>query len=121
MVSIHSTVGTLVVLGYLAATVLYAYAAAGRPVALARYVSFAAAGLLLVQYVLGFWLLGDGYRNQASHYAFAILALVTVGLEHGFAPTRATPRARASVAGLAALGTLILVVITYLLGQGSIG
>ncbi len=118
MVGIHSTVGTLVILGYLATAILYGLAYAGRAVPVLRVVSFAAAGLLLLQYVLGFSLLGDGYRNQASHYAFALGALVTVGLEHGLAANRPEGRPRAAVGGLAAVGTLVLVVITYLIGQG---
>ena len=117
MVDIHSTVGTLVILGYLAATVLNVLALTGRSFPWARTVSLAAAGLLLLQYLLGFWLLADGHRNRGSHYILALLPVLTVGLEHGFAPTRSTPRARAATAAAATALTLGLVVSAYLVGE----
>ena len=117
MVNVHSTIGTLVVVGYLAATVLHGLALAGRPVPWARMVSFVASGLLLVQYLLGFWLLGDGRRNETIHYVLALAALITVGLEHGFAPTRPTPRERALTATVATAGTLVLVLGAYVVGM----
>ncbi len=116
MVNVHNTVGTLVVLGYLAVTVLNLLAAGGRPVGWARPLSFAAAALLLLQYLLGFWLLGEGHRNRNIHYVLALLAIVTVGLEHGFAPTRSTARARAATAAVATALTLALVVGAYIVG-----
>ena len=118
MVNVHNTVGTLVVAAYLALAVVNALRARGRDFAWARPLSFAAAALLLVQYLLGFYLLGEGYRNQASHYLFALLALVTVGLEHGYAPTRFTSRARATASLAATAGTFVLVFIAYAIGMG---
>ena len=117
MVNAHSTLGTLVVLGYLVVTALNAVALTGRTVPWTRTVSFAAAGLLALQYLLGFWLLGDGRRNETSHYVLALLALVTVGLEHGFAPTRSTPRSRAATATIATALTLALGVGAYIVGR----
>ncbi len=119
MVGIHSTVGTLVVLAYLALTVVNLLGANGRSFGLARPLSFAAAGLLLLQYVLGFSLLGSGYRNAGSHYALAFLALATVGMEHGYASTRPTERARYRTAALATALTFLLVVVTYIIGQSN--
>ena len=117
MVDLHMTVGTLVVLGYLVATVLNLLALGGRAFRWARYVSFAAAALLLVQYSLGFSLLGEGYRNRGIHYVLALSALITVGLEHGYANSRPTPRARAAFGALATALTFALVVSAYLVGQ----
>lgn len=118
MVAVHNIVGTLVVVAYLAVTVANVLRVRGGDVPWARSLSYAAAGLLLVQYLLGFWLLGRGRDNQASHYAVALLALVTVGLEHGYASTRATPRARAAAALVAAALTFVLVAVAYSIGQG---
>lgn len=119
MDGIHSIVGTLVVLAYLALTVINLLGANGRSFGWARPLSFAAAGLLLLQYVLGFSLLGSGFRNAGSHYAFALLALVTVGMEHGYAGTRETPRARHRAAAVATALTFLLVVVAYIIGQSN--
>ena len=119
MVGVHNIVGTLVVVAYLALTVVNLLRLRGTEVSWTRSLSFAAAAILLVQYAIGFWLLGDGYRNRTSHYVLALLAIVTVGLEHGYARTRVTPRARASTA-LAATGlTLVLVAVAHAIGSAS--
>jgi hypothetical protein len=119
MVGLHNIVGTLVVLAYLVLTVVNVLRARGSDLPWARTLSFVAAGLLLIQYLLGFWLLGSGHRNQVAHYVFALLAIVTVGLEHGYAQTRVTQPARARAALAATAATLILVVIAYSIGQSS--
>ena len=117
MVNVHNTVGTLVVLAFLALTVVNVLGVIGREIAFGRALSGIASVLLLVQYALGFWLLGLGHDNRASHYAFALLALVGVGLEHGYARTRGNPRARA-VASLVATGlTFALVLVAYVIGM----
>lgn len=118
MVTVHNVVGTLVVVAYLVLAVANLLRLRGSDAAWARPLSFAAAGLLLVQYAIGFYLLGTGHNQPASHYAFALLALVTVGLEHGYASTRATPRARATAALIATALTFALVAVAYSIGQG---
>lgn len=118
MVTVHNVVGTLVVVAYLALAVANVLRVRGGDVPWARMLSFAAAGLLILQYLLGFWLLGSGNANQPSHYAFALLAVLTVGLEHGYAQTRSTPRARATTALVATVATFLLVAIAYSIGQG---
>ncbi len=117
MVGLHNTVGTLVVLAYLVLTVLYALWAAGRPLPAVRIVSGVAAGLLLIQYILGFWLLGDGHRNVGSHYVFALLPILTLGLEHGYARSRPTPQSRATMGAVGAGLTFILVTAAYIIGS----
>lgn len=117
MVEVHNIVGTAVVIAYLALAVVNGLRVAGRAVSWVRGLSFAAAGLLLVQYVLGFTLLGEGYRGQTSHYLFALLALFTVGLEHGYAQTRLTPRARATSAMVATSLTFLLVLVAHIIGS----
>ena len=117
MVEVHNVVGTLVVLAYLALTAVYALAARGQPLPATRILSIVAATLLLIQYLLGFWLLGEGYRNRGSHYLFALLAIITVGLEHGYARTRLTDRARATTAVVATSLTFVLVLVAHIIGS----
>lgn len=118
MVSVHNVVGTLVVVAYLALAIVNAFRVRDRALSWARPIAIAAAGLLLVQYVIGLSLIGGGDRNRTSHYVFALLAIVTVGLEQGYAPTRLTPRARATAALAATLATFVLVLVAYWIGIG---
>lgn len=117
MVTVHNIVGTLVVVAFLALTVVNVLGVTGRPVGFGRALSAIASVLLLVQYALGFWLLGLGRDNRASHYAFALLALVGVGLEHGYARTRSDPRARAVASLVATALTFALVLVAYVIGS----
>jgi hypothetical protein len=39
--------------------------------------------VLMLQVVLGFWLMGIGLRAPSAHYALGILALLGVGAAHG--------------------------------------
>lgn len=121
MTLLHNIVGTLVLLGYLVATILYLLNYTGRRIPQARMVSMAAAGLLAVQLVLGFILLGSGEDRPATHYMFAVLAFISVGFEHGFAANRTSLQQRNLLSALATFVTLILVLITYLIGEGTIG
>ena len=120
MVGFHSVVGTLVVLGYLMLTVLYVAAVArggGRVAPLARPLSYAAGSLLLLQLVLGFALLGSGRENRGLHYVLALLVVLAVGFEHGYARSRPSETARARLTAAAAALTTVLLVLTYLVGQ----
>ncbi len=117
MVGLHNTVGTLVVLAYLVLTVLYALWARGRPLPAVRIVSGLAGGLLLIQYIIGFWLLGDGHRNAGSHYVFALLPIFTLGIEHGYARSRPTAEFRATMGMVGAGLTFLLVTTAYIIGS----
>lgn len=119
MVGVHSAVGTLVVLAFLALTVVNVLQLTGRSIAWSRQLSFAAAGLLALQYVLGFSLLGSGHKITAAHYLFALGALITVGLEHGMANTQEEPAKRYRLAAAATAGTTALVIIAYAIGQSN--
>jgi hypothetical protein len=120
LVTVHETVGTLVVLAFLALTVVNVLRVTGRQITWARQLSFAAAGLLLLQYVLGFSLLGSDHSITAWHYLFALSAILTVGIEHGMANAQA-PSGNARLAAAATAGTTVLVLIAYAIGssQGS--
>ena len=121
LVTIHNIVGTLVVVAFVIVTILNALRVAGRDIPAARTVSMVAAGLLLLQYVLGFLLLGGGARPNVTHIVIALAALVTVGLEHGYAASRETGRQRAIAALIATLGTTILVGAAHGIGSANSG
>jgi hypothetical protein len=117
--TIHQTVGTLVILAYLALTVVNVLRATGRTIAWARPLSFGAGALLLIQYVLGFGLLGDDADVSPWHYLFALSAIVTVGVEHGMANERPMVAGNPRLAAAAAAGTTILTIVAYAIGTSS--
>jgi hypothetical protein len=118
VVSVHNIVGTLVLIAYLALTAAYALQLSGtRTIAWARQLSMAAAGLLLLQYVLGFGLLGGDHSISASHYLLALAAIIPVGYEHMVANTQESSSGRARLGLFAAAATTILVLIAYLIAE----
>lgn len=119
MDAVHNVVGTVVVLAFLANFAAHLLVFLGRPANWLRGASIAAATALLLQYVLGFSLLADGRDNAGSHYVFAFLPLLTVGLEHGFARTRSTARERGLWGMAATGGTFVLVLIAYIIGTSN--
>jgi hypothetical protein len=119
MVRVHEGVGTLVVLAFLALTIINVMQIRGRSIPWSRQFSFIAAGLLLLQYVIGFNLLGGDHSISAWHYLFALGAIATVGLEHGKANTIPDNSQRARLASVFTAGTTALVIIAYAIGQSS--
>lgn len=119
MVRLHEGIGTLVVLAFLALTIVNVLQLRGRTITWSRQLSFGAAGLLLLQYVLGFSLLGSDHKITAAHYLFALAAIITVGLEHGMADTQEVPSKRYQLAALFAAGTTALTLIAYAIGQSN--
>lgn len=120
MANVHMIVGTLVVLGYALSTILNARLAfTGEGVSWQRQVSFAAATLLLLQWMLGFSLLGEGRNISAIHYVLGLSAILPVGVEHGYAANRERPRQRGLLALAANLVTLVIVLIAYIIGQSN--
>ena len=78
MVRFHEGIGTLVVLAFLALVVVNLLQMSGRSISWTRQLSFAAAGLLFFQYVIGFGLLGGDHDVNPLHFLFALGAIVTV-------------------------------------------
>jgi hypothetical protein len=109
-------IGSLVVLAYLALTVVNVLRATGRQIPWARPLSFGAAGLLVLQYLLGFSLLGSDHKITAWHYTFALAAILTVGLEHGMANAQ-PPSGNARLAAAATAGTTALTLIAFIIGS----
>jgi heme A synthase len=118
VVTVHQIVGTLVVLAYLVLTVVNIMRATGRQITWARPLSFGAAGLLVLQYLLGFSLLGSDHKITAWHYLFALCAILTVGVEHGMANAN-PPSGNARLAAAATAGTTILTLIAYAIGSSN--
>jgi hypothetical protein len=117
--TVHETVGTLVVLAYLALTVVNIVRVTGRRITWGRQLSFAAGGLLLLQYILGFSLLGSDHSITPWHYLFALAAIVTVGIEHAMANERPMVAGNPRLAAAATAGTTILTVIAYAIGASN--
>ena len=117
--TVHLIVGSLVFVSYLLLVIFYFLGMRGKALSFVRPLSMAGAVLLLVQYTLGFSLLGgDGEKPAGTHYILGLAAILTVGAEHALAPGQATPEKRSRVAFIASLGTLALVGVAYQLGQG---
>ena len=119
MVRFHEGVGTLVVLAFLALTVINVLQMRGKAITWSRQLSFGAAGLLFVQYVIGFNLLSGDHSVSAWHFLFALGAIITVGLEHGKANTIEEVSRRARLASLFTAGTTALVIIAYVIAKSS--
>ena len=121
MANVHMVVGTLVVIAFIADAVLRFLASRGTVYSFTRMVGFAAAGLLLIQYVLGFGLLSSSDdKPNPLHYVLALAAIITVGAEHMLTGQPGDdPQGASRKAALATVGTLILVLAAYAIGQAA--
>jgi heme A synthase len=119
MVNVHMVVGSLVLLAYLVLTIVYLLGIGGRTISWTRPLSFAAAALLIIQYILGFSLLGSDHEITGWHYLIAIIAIIPVGLEHMITPQRANPAERSRAGAMFAGITFIIVLIAYVIGESS--
>ncbi len=117
MATVHLYIGTALLLFYLATTIVYAIGIGGTVIPWGKYLSYLASLLLILQYLLGIGLLASGAKNQALHYALAILVIVPIGLEHGLIRRRFQGRQLAvNLTTIAAVTTLVIF-ITYLIGK----
>jgi len=118
MTTVHMIVGLAVVIAFLVSTIAsYLRWSKGTEFTWLRGVSFAAAGLLLLQYVLGFALLGDDREITAIHYILALATIIPVGAEHMFATAERPAAERNRIAFFASLAALVLVLIVYAIGE----
>jgi hypothetical protein len=83
----------------------------------ARGLSFAAAGLLVIQYVIGFGLLGSDHKMKAIHYILALAAIVPVGAEHMVAAQETDPVRSRRTAFICNLVTVALLIVVYAIGE----
>ncbi len=120
MTGVHMVVGLAVVIAFLASTIVnYLRMSRGTVYSWARGLSFAAAGLLLLQYVLGFSLLGDDKEITAVHYILALAAIIPVGAEHMFATSERPETERNRIAFFTSLAAFVLVIIVYAIGESN--
>jgi heme A synthase len=118
MNNIHMIVGTLVIVMYLITFALNIRTArSGKEFSWQKMVSFGAATFLLLQYMLGFSLLGEGNNISAFHYLIALAAIIPVGMEHAYASQRPDAVERGKMAALANLFTIVLVLVAYMIGE----
>ncbi|MEZ4498255.1 MAG: hypothetical protein R2845_16105 [Thermomicrobiales bacterium] len=120
MATVHMIVGAVVLLCYLATVVGYMQGSRGTPPTWVKMTSRAGGALLLLQYALGFSLLGtsDTLPN-ASHYVIALASVITVGGEHMVAAQQEDPVKRNRQSLLFALGTLVLVFAAFAIGEST--
>jgi len=117
MSSLHMTIGSLVIVGYVITLILNIRTArSGAEFSWQKIVAFAAATLLIFQYMLGFSLLSDN-SVPAFHFILALSAIIPVGFEHGYASQRPTAVERGKFAALANVATIILVLVAYMIGE----
>jgi heme A synthase len=118
MTNIHMIIGTLVLVAYIVTLALNINTArTGKDFPWQKMVSFGAATLLLLQYMLGFSLLGEGKDIPAFHFLIALAAIIPVGMEHGYASQRPTAVERGKMGALANVFTLVLVLVAYAIGE----
>lgn len=116
LAGIHSMVGGLVVVALIVVVVVAAMQAAGGDGRLTRTVSIAASVILLLQYLIGFLLLGSGFQNSMTHYILALLILVPIGLQHA-SVRRLSPRSQGVALIIWALAAAFLSIIVYMTGM----
>jgi hypothetical protein len=118
MTDVHMIVGSLVVIAYIIVLVLNVRTAMGRPMlSFQRPLSMAAAGLFLIQILLGMSLLGEGKDIPAAHFLIALLAIFPIGAEHMLTGREVDSRRAGRVAAIANAITLALVLIAYIIGE----
>jgi len=118
--TVHMIVGGLVIVLYLATVVGYMQGSKGVIPAWVRKTSMAGAGLLLLQYALGFSLLGtsDDLPN-AIHYVVALATIFTVGAEHMLTGQEPDPVKKSRLGLMLSLATLVLVFVAFAIGEST--
>ena len=117
---IHEILGGLVVVALIVMAILADIAATGRDIPWIRQWSFIAAGLLVLQYLVGVLLLANNARNTGEHIVIALLVLIPVALQHSSA-RRLSSQSRAVALLVWALAAAVLSVIAYLTGMAGVG
>lgn len=118
--TVHMIVGSATLLLFLLNTIMYGMEMAkGTPVGNHRLVSISAATGLLLQYALGFMLLGADSSVRWLHWVIALVAILPVGLEHGATANQTSFRKKSMIGLIASLLTLVLVLAAYALGEMS--
>lgn len=120
MSNVHLIVGSIVVILYLVNFAMYTISFfKGTAVAYHRMIAMGAAAFLLIQYLLGFSLLGEGKSVPAMHVVLALLSILPVGAEHMLTAQEKSVRRRSMIGMMATTITFVLVLIAYYIGQSN--
>jgi len=116
----HMVTGLAVLVLFLLVTILnYVRMSRGRVFAWAKWMSLAAAGLLLLQYVVGFALLADDRRINALHYILALAVIIPIFAVDMLARGERSERDIDRLSFFASFAALLMVVIVYSIGDRS--
>ncbi len=118
MANLHMVIGLATLVAFVLLAIVNGLRAfRGSEMTWARGLSFAAAGLLLIQYVIGFSLLGSDHKIKAIHYILALVAIVPVGAEHMIASQETDPHRARRIALIANVATVAILVVVYAIGE----
>jgi hypothetical protein len=121
MVDLHMIIGLSTLVAFVLLTIVNGLRAfRGSELTWARGLSFAAAGLLLIQYVIGFSLLGSDHEITAMHYILALVAVVPVGAEHMLATQEPDPQRSRRTVFLCNLATVVILLVVYAIGERNV-
>lgn len=115
LTGIHEMLGGIVVVVLIIVAILAAISAGGGSNSMLRPASMLAAGLYILQIILGLVLVSGGLRNSTGHYIVGLLILVPVALQHTSAK-RLETRTRDYATMIAALAAAFLSVLAYASG-----
>lgn len=114
MVSVHMIVGSATLLLFLLNTILYGIEMSrGEAISFHRLVSVSAATGLLLQYMLGFLLLGQGHSISVWHWIIALVTIAAVGMEHGMTANLTDFKQKSRMGMIASLLATVLVLAAY--------
>lgn len=120
MSTTHNVVGLIVVALFLVNFIMYLLNfVQGKEIPYHRIVAFGAGGFLLLQYLLGFSLLGEGKRITWIHVVIALIAILPVGAEHMLTAQETGLRRRGTIGMMATIITFVLVLIAYGIGEAN--
>lgn len=116
LTGIHSMLGGIVVIAMIVVAILAAIQYTGGNASMVRTGSMVAAGLLLLQYLLGILLISNGLQNSIGHYIIALLVVVPIALQHSSA-RRLSGQGQAMAIMIWALLAAFLSVVAYVSGM----
>ncbi len=116
--TVHMIVGSATLLLFLLNAIMYGIEMVkGQAVGYHRLVSISAATGLLLQYALGFMLLGDNHKITWMHWVLALVAILPVGLEHGGTANQPSFRKKSMMGLAASIVTFVIVLAVYAIGE----
>lgn len=116
--TIHFIVGSVTLLLFLINAIMYGVELVkGTGVAYHKLVSIAAATGLLLQYALGFMLLGAGESITWWHWVLALVAILPVGMEHGATANQENFRKKSMMGLIASSLAFIIILVVYGIGE----